>query len=179
PAWTDPLRTGPQAVEPGMPSWLPAVLGVLLVAGLALAVMATRRMRAMRWWVLVLVLVAAALQAGVQYHLAALCWMVAMVLAWRHAAAAGLCPCGGRGAVRAAALPWHRAPAGDRPDDRLAQHLAHAAGGPVFLGSGAAHRDWRGRWPRAAGPGAAHPRSVVVSGADCLGPAGGGRPQCL
>ncbi len=88
PDWTDPLREGPEAQQRGaaMPLSAPVllVLGALLLGAVALAVLATRRMSAMRGWVLALVLLAASLQVATQYHLAAIFWAAASVLAWRH-----------------------------------------------------------------------------------------------
>jgi hypothetical protein len=84
PGWSDPLREGPEPVGHGLMLLLPGALLAAVV--IALALLATRRMLTLRWPVFALLVVAAALQAAVQYHLAALCWIGAAVLALRHRA---------------------------------------------------------------------------------------------
>jgi len=82
PAWSDPLTAGPRAVVSGLPLALAG--GLALVCG-ALALLATRDVRGgQRWLLVVLVLVAILQQALQQYHIAALCWIAAIVLAWRR-----------------------------------------------------------------------------------------------
>jgi hypothetical protein len=80
PQWTDPLTAGPKLAVAGLPL---AAAGAAAVFCGAVALLATRRVAGTLRWGIVILVLAAILQQGLQqYHLAALCWLAAAVLAW-------------------------------------------------------------------------------------------------
>lgn len=83
PGWSDPLVVGPQVQSGGIP-WL--AIGAVVALGGLLAAVALRQARhvPMRWLVVALVVVALLLQATLQYHLALVSWLAALVIAWRQ-----------------------------------------------------------------------------------------------
>lgn len=84
PGWADPLTAGPVAAIGAVPLVAGAVA---VIIHLALVLLATRNLRgAFKWTLAALVLLAVLQQALYQYHVAALCWLVALTLAWRRPA---------------------------------------------------------------------------------------------
>src|SRR5690606_32633034 len=81
PGWSEPLTAGPRAEIAALPL---AIGGVAAILCVVLALLATRALRGgFRWTIVGFILVAVLHQAFLQYHVAALCWLTALVLAWR------------------------------------------------------------------------------------------------
>src|SRR5690606_34162948 len=80
PGWSEPLTAGPRAEIAALPL---AIGGVAAILCVVLALLATRALRGgFRWTIVGFILVAVLHQAFLQYHVAALCWLTALVLAW-------------------------------------------------------------------------------------------------